>query len=739
MGIDMKFSKFDKKILKLDKNFIKELLFLIYISFVVFLFTEILCAKGTTSYGFIENSTICLGGILILILPLSMLFTFKKDTKKYYILEAIFILCLLPVIKYTWDEFYVFLSVPDYSVWCLLLNYLIILLIFSISIFLKKKIFYYFLISGVFLIFSLVNYFVSIFRGIPLAYCDIYCIGDATYVAKDFLGQNGIIMLIAGLILSLICLVILFFKDNKGKRNINFVKIFVVIIMCISTYIYYLYLVESKTLIYYSANMVKTYRYNGYVYSTLESGIRFIRFKPDDYNEEKILSIKDEVKQNTNNGENISLDNDTNKETPNILFVQLEGFMDPKKIEGVLYGRDPIPNFTKLQKTCISGNMKTPSIGGGTARTEFEVMTGINLEFLTDGEVPHYTILGHTNLNSVATTLKKQGYSAHAIHNNQGNFYNRNKAYSALGYDTYTSIEYMENVKKTKTNWAKDEILTDYIKDCLDSTEEHDLVFTISVQGHSPYLSDADKYDFPIKIMSSNLAEIETNQIYYYINQIYETDKFIGEVVDLVDSMEEDTIVVFYGDHTPALDVLTRNGGNVDRTTTPYAIYSNFELQTDFEGGDICAYQMSTLMLSLSGVDLGPMENIHKALSNKDYYKEDLELIEYDILFGKNYYLDEEEQIEKSNLKMGLKDVKIKSAKIEDGELFVEGENFTRNSIIYINNEEKNTIYVDNKNLKVHLEKDEVDSVEDVVVKQVGLRKIALSQSNLFKFNKKIK
>lgn len=76
-------------------------------------------------------------------------------------------------------------------------------------------------------------------------------------------------------------------------------------------------------------------------------------------------------------------------------------------IKGVMYTKDPIPNFRKLQNKGISGKMKSPSIGGGTARTEFEVMTGIDLEFLTDGEVPHYTILGHETFKLSSIDIKK--------------------------------------------------------------------------------------------------------------------------------------------------------------------------------------------------------------------------------------------------------------------------------------------------------------------------------------------
>lgn len=738
------FSKLDKTKFKPNKNSIKELLFLIYASLIIFLVTEVLSARGTTSYGFIENSTICLGIGVLLILPISMIFVFKKDNKKYYICEAALILLMIPIMKYLWDKFYIFLDIPEDKIWCLILDYLIILCVLTPLVFLKKKRFYFVLVCGIVMTISLCNYVVSIFRGIPLAFSDVYCLGDALPMAESFLGKHSLLFIIAGFAVLILAFVILFIKDKRPTRFTSYMNIIVAIVICVGTYSYYMKLVNDKILIYYSANMVKTYRYNGYVYSTLESCLRFIRFEPDEYGKETITAIRDKVDDKTADDNTItvastdlkSIGGNSSKK-PNILFVQLEGFMDPNTIDGVLYSKDPIPNFRKLMNNQISGKMKTPSIGGGTARTEFEVMTGIDLEFLTDGEVPHYTILGHETLNSVATTLKKQGYSAHAIHNNQGNFYNRNKAYSSLGYDTYTSVEYMDNVERTETNWAKDTVLTKYIKECLDSTEENDLVFTISVEGHSPYPTDSDKYDFPIKVVSSSLPDTETNQIYYYINKIHESDEFIGDVVDLVDSMEEDTIVVFYGDHTPALDVLNRDGGNVDRTTTPYAIYSNFDLDTDFEGGDISAYQMSTIMLSLAGSDLGPMENIHKTLSNQADYKKDLELIEYDILFGEDYYLSEDEKTKASDLKMGTKDIEIEKVTLDDDELCIKGKNFTRKSTVFIDGKKKGTLFVNRNNLKVYCTDEDKDDIKNIVVKQIGLHDISLSETETVQLSDK--
>ena len=57
----------------------------------------------------------------------------------------------------------------------------------------------------------------------------------------------------------------------------------------------------------------------------------------------------------------------------------------------------------------------------------------------------------------------------------------RNNAYEKLGFDTFTSIEYMNGYEKNERGWVKDKVLTKYIKKALDSTDGSDLVYTISV------------------------------------------------------------------------------------------------------------------------------------------------------------------------------------------------------------------------------------------------------------------
>ncbi len=142
---------------------------------------------------------------------------------------------------------------------------------------------------------------------------------------------------------------------------------------------------------------------------------------------------------------------------PNILFLQLESFFDPTLVNYLNISEDPIPTFRKLMKEYSSGYYKVPSVGAGTANTEFESITGMSMvHYFGPGEYPYKSILRETTCESAPYVLKKLGYTTHAVHNNEANFYGRRSIFPNLGFDTFTSEEYMarEN-EKNPNGWVK--------------------------------------------------------------------------------------------------------------------------------------------------------------------------------------------------------------------------------------------------------------------------------------------
>lgn len=200
----------------------------------------------------------------------------------------------------------------------------------------------------------------------------------------------------------------------------------------------------------------------------------------------------DEINQAGGNAEVVKSEKAT-EETPNIVFLQMESFFDVNHLKDVTFSENPVPNFTSMKENYTSGWLTTPSFGAGTANTEFEVLSGMSLEYFGPGEYPFTTIMRETTSESVAYDLKDYGYSTHAIHNHTGKFYGRYLVYPNLGFDSYTSVEYMQNVQRNPLDWAEDSCLTEEIKKAMDSTPEQDFVFAGFRSGARKISDRADR------------------------------------------------------------------------------------------------------------------------------------------------------------------------------------------------------------------------------------------------------
>lgn len=536
-----------------------------------------------------------------------------------------------------------------------LVNYLLILLITSLIFILKRKKTFYFLISFIILSISCISKYLVLVRGVPFTFSDIYSIGDGLEIAGNYITLPmimGVIILIGAVIFITLYL---FKKEKNNKRITSLSNLILILILLIAFPIITNAQYNNGNMEYIRWDITSSYKKNGYVLSTIESVIKYIRVKPEGYSKFAIEEIRRKVDE-----EEKKDNRKINSDKPNIIFIQLEAFMDPYEIKEASFSEDPILNFRRICNKNKGYMASVPTTGGGTVRTEYEVMTGNNIDYLAPGEIPYKTILKENYYNSIATTLKSQGYSAHAIHNFQGNFYMRNNAYEKLGFDTFTSIEDMEGYEKNERGWVKDTILTKYIKKAIDSTDTRDLIYTVAVQGHSAYPDDSlELYDFPIEV-SGSLSDIDKNQLYYYVNQLKETDNFIGDVMDMVDNSKEDTLVVFYSDHMPALNLFLNENFYLDAYKAPFTFYSNFKMD-NYSFNNIQSYNIGTKVIELSGLEYGPLEKVHAYLKNdKDYSKYE-ELIEYDMLFGQNYYLKDEEKSKKNSMKMGLDNVTTSS------------------------------------------------------------------------------
>lgn len=584
-----------------------------------------------------------------------------------------------------------------------LYNTLIILASFSFVSLFKRRIFFFTILSSIWIALGVTNGIILANRMTPFTVYDIQSLKDGLSLASNYLSKMQIGMLVLGGIIVLIGIVLLWKKAPK-KENMYYKKDIIGIALVFTiTFGATGILINKGILDTYFPNLAYGYRDNGVPYCFINTWLNTGVKKPPVYNEEIIKKIFTEDELETTVGKTKGI---SGARKPNIIFIQLESLMDPLTVKGVEFSKDPIPNLRKLYEENSSGKITVPSVGAGTANTEFESMTGMSVKFFGPGEYPYKNIMLETTSESIPYNLKELGYRTHAIHNHRGAFYGRNKVFPNLGFDTFASVEYMNNVGRTPKNWAKDMVLIDQIKEALSSTEQRDYIYAISVQGHGKYPSEKVILNPEVKVTKAPSEELKW-QYEYYANQINEMDTFVHAFIEEMKKINEDTIVVMYGDHLPAIDNLTEENLKGGRSTyqTDYFIWSNFPM--DKVKKDLYCYQIGAEILKRIGITNGTLTTYHQNHQEDKGYLENLKKLQYDMLYGNRYIYSGENPWKPVKTQMGISAVKLdKIVKIGD-KYYLKGENFTEYSKVNLRGKILDTVYLgptilrlDNKDIK---------------------------------------
>ena len=586
----------------------------------------------------------------------------------------------------------------------------------------RRRCFWRVLISILWLLLGIINGVILSNRVTPFTGPDLHLLTDGMAVLNKYLPAWGVVLALILLGLFALLLLILLIKAPKYKRKVKFRYDLLLVVVGAALFAGATQLaLEKRVLSNYFGNIAFAYEDYGYPYclavTIFDTGISC----PRDYSEQEITRIE-------KTEDNLPATNEDSK--PNIIFVQLESFFDPTLVEYLNISEDPIPNFRKLMKEYTSGYYKVPSVGAGTANTEFESITGMSLHYFGPGEYPYKSILKETTCESAPYVLKNLGYSTHALHNNEANFYGRWSIFPNLGFDTFTSAEYMsEEEDKNPLGWTKDEILTDEIIKCLDSTEESDYIYTISTQGHGAY-PEEQLIDDPEITVSGAETEAQNNQWEYYCNEIHEMDNFVKELTDALADYPEDVILVMYGDHLPTMGLTVEDLKNKYLFQTQYVMWDNFGLEKKDE--NLAAYQMAAEVMDRAGIHEGTIFRYHQARRNTRNYQVDLETLQYDVLYGKKYSYDGESPFQRIKMRMGLYDVTLDSMEeisTVDHTYRLKGTNFTPSSQVKLNGEWYDTVYVNPTTLMISgTEINDFDRVSVVQRSNSSTRK-ALSKS----------
>lgn len=592
-----------------------------------------------------------------------------------------------------------------------LYNAFMIFVTFSIVYLFKRRIFVRMIIGAIWVILGIANGYILLKRVTPFNAQDLKIAGDGIALINNYCNGFEVVVIAVGAVALLIWLISMWRRGGQYAGKIHHIAALIGIIVCGVLYTFVTNIaIDKRVVSTYFGNIAFAYEDYGLPYcfsaSLFNTGIS----EPNGYTKKAMAKIDKDGELNQTAASRSS------NELPNIIVVQLESYFDVANAEFFTTSEDACPNLHNLYQNYSNGYFKVPSVGAGTANTEFEVLTGMNLRYFGPGEYPYKTYSKKHPTESAATALASLGYGTHALHDNTGNFYSRANVFNNMGFDTFTSKEFMNVLQTTENGWAKDEILTQHIMEAMDTTKQEDFVFTVSVQGHGNYPETQVIENPKIKVEGIE-DEALKNKWEYYVNQVYEMDQFVGDLIKAVEERNEPSVVVFYGDHLPTMGLKAEDLKSRYLYNTNYVIWDNIGLQKDDK--NIPAYQLMSEVLNRLDIHSGTVFNYHQQRKGTKNYLSDLELLQYDILYGKQYVYNGKAPITEGHMVMGIRNVSLSSIvpQLNSG-YSLYGENFTKYSRVYVNGEKQKSSFLNNT--RINLSETELKDGDVIQVGQVG-------------------
>ena len=281
----------------------------------------------------------------------------------------------------------------------------------------------------------------------------------------------------------------------------------------------------------------------------------------------------------------------------NIIMVMNEAFSDitDDSMFNWAEGDDPLPNLHALQNDphALTGHIVVPGFAGGTANTEFDVLTGMQTNALSDTTTSAMRVINR-NLDSLFRVFDADGYRTSFYHPGDAWFYNRENVYRWLGAEHEVFAKDMKDLEY-KGRWVTDDYMAGLIEEEFETavSEGRPLFnYTTTIQNHMSYTADkyGEGHTFAPVSVTADISDETRTMLEVYTEGVRDADAMLGRLTAYFAERSEPVVLVFYGDHLPYLGDNQKGyaelGSEVaiaenDRTDilcsykTPYVIWTN--------------------------------------------------------------------------------------------------------------------------------------------------------------------
>lgn len=479
-------------------------------------------------------------------------------------------------------------SITDYRY--LLLNLLIIALVMAVFILLTNSIRVGSELAALLLVtFAVVNLYVVDFRGSAITAADLAVVSTALDVAGGYTPRMYVRVFQA--IMNLLILFVVAGRLRHTQISRRFRTYLLNLLGVVAAFMALVFIIFSGFLTGYIARVsyFNTMRYGYRNYGTALTFSRTISdafpTKPEGYSVGTIEALAGRYRSDA-----AEAATGVSEKSPNIIVIVNEAFSDLHELGEFDTTENELSFFDSLTENCISGISYASVLGGRTANTEFEVLTGHSMANLPYGTVP-FQLYIKNDLPSLVTLMGQEDYAGlFAFHPCAKKNYNRINAYPYLGFETFYDDQEVPLPQEDVRTFYSDQGCYDnllYLCDTIRaSTDKPVFAYCMTMQNHSPYDKEYDNFTADIHAVGLKASYADVDQ---YLSLIKISDEALRDLIEELSALDEPTVILFVGDHQPSLspafydDVIDTSSADPARDMiqyrVPFKIWANYDIE----------------------------------------------------------------------------------------------------------------------------------------------------------------
>ncbi len=489
------------------------------------------------------------------------------------------------------------------------------------------------IVQTLFFAIGIAEYFVILFKSMPIQPGDITAITTAAAVGGGYvfeLTSYCLYGLVAFAFSLTVTAYVALLRPERARRTRRMLGINILIgILClggIAAHMLFFDYYNTLNIQVYTWRPLDSYYRQGFIPCFISSAQTIQPQKPSGYTkddaEDLIESYAADYDENEGSTEErVAASEQFDEVQPTVIVIMNETFSDLSIYQELHADYEGPEYFNSISDALVRGDLYVSAYGGGTCNTEFEFLTGYSMAYLGNGVYP-YTIYNLTNAENLAQQFSDLGYTTTAMHPNHATNWNRENVYSDFGFDQFLSIEDFEDAD-TLRGMVTDAATYDKILELLEEDDNPQFIFNVTMQNHSGYDTGLIPDELRTDYLIDGVYDSEVNE---YLALIEQSDEALQEFISALRDLDRPVVVVFFGDHQPYFpsdynDEWFTDEDDATHTErlyhTEYFIWANYDVAgrtQESETVDISSNFLGAYLLDLIGAPLSDYQKAQLSL-----------------------------------------------------------------------------------------------------------------------------